>query len=444
MSIRYGRPRMRIILAVATASAMASGLVGAIGAGTAAAQPLSHTFAYTCSSQLIGAQAFTAEIGSGIPDSVAVGAPSTPLAVNAVATVDASFTRWLAMAGMKTLGGTVDAGAHVAAPQDDFDLTVPFHMATTNVPASGSFKVTATAGATTRTFSHPGKGTITAGDLTLHLVASNATGSLVLKGDAPCTLNPGQSNVVASFDVTKPSSAPSATPSPSSGSAASANPRPTTGSVGVAVPKTSVPAGTTGPTTPSAITSGNPSPRASDTPSVTHPTHATPRSTEPTIVSRASADGLDTKDLILLAVAVLAACAAAFGLGARLKNHRRTGDDGGDQRYVDPKHGLLVEGVKDGKADAGRHRESSHAAVPQHRGGGGRATSHGSAGRKVTDGRNGLRARHVPHRSGRHGVGARTCGGADLDSQLQDLLQGEDVDVVTDEKPGTAYVRQVQ
>ncbi|MEU5305504.1 DUF6801 domain-containing protein [Streptomyces noursei] len=443
---------MRIILAVATASAMASGLVGVVGAGTAAAQPLSHAFGYTCSSPLLGAQAFTVEVESGIPNSVAVGAPSRTLTVNAVATVGASFTRWLAMAGMKTLGGTVDAKAHVAAPQDDFDVTVPFHMATANVPASGSFNVTATASATTPTFSHPGKGTITAGGLTLHLVASNASGGLVLKGDAPCTLNPGQSNVVASFDVTKPSSAPSATPSPSSGSAASATPRPTTGSVGVAVPKPSVSEGTTGPTAHSAITPGNPSPRASNTPPVTHSTHAKPRSTEPTIVNRASADGPDTKDLILLAVGVLAACAAAFGLGARLKNHRRTGDDGADQRYIDPKHGLLIEGitdgitdgVKDGKVDAGCHGESSNAAVPQHRGRGGRATSHGSTGGKVTDGRNVLMARHVPHQAGRHGVVARTCGGADLNGQLQDLLQGEDVGVVTDEKPGTEYVRQVR
>ncbi|MCZ1013605.1 hypothetical protein [Streptomyces noursei] len=149
---------------------------------------------------------------------------------------------------------------------------------------------------------------------------------------------------------------------------------------------------------------------------------------------------------------VLAACAAAFGLGARLKNHRRTGDDGADQRYIDPKHGLLIEGttdgikegVKDGKVDAGCHGESSNAAVPPHRGRGGRATSHGSMGRKVTDGRNVVTARHVPHQAGRHGVGARTCGGTDLNGQLQDLLQGEDVGVVTDEKPGTEYVRQVR
>ena len=55
----------------------------------------------------------------------------------------------------------------MAAPQEDFDVTVPFRMATANVPASGPFKVTATASATTRTFSHPGKGTVTAGEQSL-------------------------------------------------------------------------------------------------------------------------------------------------------------------------------------------------------------------------------------------------------------------------------------
>src|SRR5437762_3526762 len=101
MSIRSGRPRMRIILAVATVSAAASGLVGTIGAGTAGAQS-SPAFGYTCSAAMIGDQPFTAEIHSDIPNSVAVGAPSKPIAVNAVATVGASFTQWLNRVGMKT------------------------------------------------------------------------------------------------------------------------------------------------------------------------------------------------------------------------------------------------------------------------------------------------------------------------------------------------------
>ncbi|MGD3110649.1 DUF6801 domain-containing protein [Streptomyces sp. YGL11-2] len=430
---------MRIILAVATVLAAASGLVGNIGAGTAAAQPLSRTFGYTCSSPLIGDQPFTVEIDSDIPNSVAVGAPSKPVAVNAVATVGAGFTQWLARVGMKTLGGTANARAHVAAPQDDFDVTVPFHMATTSVPASGPFKVRATASATTRTFSHPGKGTVTAGDLTLHLLAKN--GGLALWADAPCTLNAGQSNVVTSFDITKPGSAPTAPPNSSTGSVATTAPRSTTGSVGAAVPKPAMSAGA-GPAKDSAITPGNPSPRASSPTRVANSPRPTPRPTEPTIVPKPSAVGQDTGDLILLAVGALVACAAAFFLGTRLKNRRRTGDDGGDRRYLNPRPDWPAEGVKAGRGDFSWHRKVLVGAAPQRRGCGGRATSHGSTGRKGTDGRRLLMARHIPYQAGHQGVGARAGGGADLDSQLAGLLQGEDADVVTDEKLGTAYVRQ--
>ncbi|RXS81144.1 hypothetical protein EST92_16425 [Streptomyces sp. TM32] len=452
MIIRSGRQRMRIILAVTTASAMASGWVGTIGAGTAGAQP-SPAFGYTCSSPLIGDQSFTAEIHSDIPHSVAVGAPIKPIAVNAVATVGASFTQLLNRAGMKTLGGTVDARAHVAAPQDEFDVTVPFHMATTSVPASGPFNVTATAGATTRTFSHPGHGTVTAGNITLHLLAKNAAGTITLAGDAPCTLNTGQSNVVTSFDITKPGSAPSAPPSPSTGpgaattprpttgSGAATTPRPTTGSVGAAVPKPTM-SESTGPAKDSATTPSNPSPRASSPTPVKNSPRPTPRSTKPTIVPKPSAAGQDTGNLILLAVGALVACAAAFLLGTRLKNHRRAGDDGGDQRYISPKPDWPTEGVKATRGDVSCHRKVSIAAAPQHRGCDGRTTSHDSTGRKVADDRNRLMARHIPRRAGHQGVSARDSGGADLDSQLAGLLQGEDVDVVADEKPSTEYVRQ--
>ncbi|MFE7314158.1 DUF6801 domain-containing protein [Streptomyces sp. NPDC057555] len=432
----------------ATTSVAASGLVGVIGAGTAAAQPISRTFGYTCSSPLIGDQPFTVEIESDIPHSVAAGTPSNVIAVHAVATVGASFTQWLASAGMKTLGGTVDARAHVAAPQDDFDVTVPFHMATANVPASGPFKVTATASATSRTFSHPGKGTVTAGSLTLHLLAKNATGTLALQGDAPCTLNADQSNVVTSFDVTKPSSAPSATPPASTGPVASAAPRQTTGAVGAAVPGPTVSEGA-GPAKGSATTPGNPSPRASS-PRASHPTPVTnssrptprSRSTEPAIVPKPSAAGQDTGDLILLAVGALVACAAAFFLGMRLKIHRRTGDDGADQQRITPKPDRPAEGVNAGPSDVSCHRTVLFAAAPRRRECDGGAPSHGSTGRKSTDGRNLVMARHIPHRAAHQGVRARATGGAHLDSQLAGLLQGEDVDVVTDEKPSTAYVRQ--
>ncbi|WP_159048583.1 DUF6801 domain-containing protein [Streptomyces sp. NRRL F-4489] len=455
---------MRITVAVVAASATASGVLGVIGAGTAAAQPLSRTFSYTCSSLLIGNHPFTAKITADIPNAVAVGTPGKTITVKAVATVGASFTQWLATAGLKTLGGTVDANAHVAAPQDDFDVTVPFRMATTSVPASGPFNVTATGSATTHAFSHPGKGRITAGGLTLHLLGKNATGNLALRGDAPCTLNPGQSNVVASFAITKPGSAGSATPSHSTGSPPSATAPPTTGSMGAAAPRpttgsmdAAVPPPTTsadtGPATRSATaTSGNPNPGASSTPTVRNPSRAAPRPTEAALAGEAPATGQNTRDLVLLAVGVLVACAAAFGLGARLRNRRRPGDDGVDQQHgatqqdIDPRHGLLIDGAEGGRTDAGDDRKSLTPGAPQHRGCGGSAASGGSTRRRTTDGRSHLTKRHVHnHRAAHQAIGARACGGgADPSSLLPGLPQGEDVDVAADEKPGPAYVRQAQ
>ncbi|RVU23927.1 hypothetical protein EOT10_17925 [Streptomyces antnestii] len=441
---------MKIILGAATALAAASGL-SVIGAGTAAAQPLTRTFGYTCSSSMIGDQPITVKIDSDVPKSVAVGESSKTIAVDAVATVGASFTQWLSRAGMTTLEGTVEAQAHVAAPQHDFGMTVPFHMAKTSVPASGPFKVPATASVATPTFKHPGRGTVTAGNLTLHLLAKNANGSQWLSADAPCTLNAGQSNVVTSFDITTPVASASPTPrpttaapSPATGSAASPPPRPTTRSTVAGVPKPATSQGT-GPTTGSATATGHPSAHAPSTAPRTDSTRPTPRSTTPAIVVKSSAGGQDTKDLILLAVGVLVACAAAFVLGRRVKNQRLSGDDGADQQHIDPKQGLLIEGVKDPMLDVVRHSEDVNAADPRHRGHGTGVTSRSSTGRRLTDGQNLLlRQRHVLHRV-RHqkSVGARTCGGAaDPNSQPLSLPQGEDVHVVIEEQPSTGYVRQ--
>ncbi|MFE6690446.1 DUF6801 domain-containing protein [Streptomyces sp. NPDC057743] len=438
---------MRIILAVATATATASGLVGIIGAGSASAQPLSRTFGYTCAAGMLGNQPFTVEIDSDAPRSFTVGAPRKTIAVNAVATVSAGFTQWLAQAHMKTLGGTVQATAHVAAPQDDFDVTVPFHVATTSVPASGPFKVRATASPTTRTFNHPGKGTVTAGGLTLALLAKNAAGTVALAGNAACTLNPDQSNFVTSFDVTKPVPAPPTPPGSSTGPGpgASAAPRPATGSAGAAVPKPAPSAGA-GHATHSPATPSNPGASPSHAPSappVTHPSHTTPRSTAPAVVVKTSTGGRNTRDLVLLAVGVLVAMAASFGLGALLKNRRHTSGDGAARRSIDPKQGLLIEGVKTHSTDVSYPEKGLHAAVPQRRGHDGGTAAHGHTGRRVTEGQNLLLGRHVPRQASHRGVGARNHGGTDPHTQLPGSSQGEGIDVVADEQShDAAYVRQ--
>lgn len=430
MSTRYGKPRVKIILGAATAVAAAGGMVIAVGPGTAAAQQLSRTFGYTCTSPVTGDQSFTAEVTANFPDKIVVGQPSRTIAVNAVAKVNASFTQWLANSGMSTIEGTADASAHVAAPQKRLDIAVPFRMAKTTAPASGPFQVKATASVTTPTFSHPGKATITAGGLTLHLLAKNAAGTAWIQADAPCTLNAGYSNVVASFDITTASSAPSATPEPTTGSTGSTTPRRTTGSavpaapsrttesVAAVVPKPATSKGA-GPRTERAITPGNPSPKPSSTSAEANSARATPRSAKSRIA------GQGTKNLILLGVGVLLACAAAFYLGTRLKNHRRTSGDGGDQKSLDSKQGLVTAGVRGGGLDVDHHMRVN-AATPQRRGHAGRTTSRGSMGRSVTEGRNLMLGRHVLNQADHEAAGARAGGGADPNSQLPGLLRSEE------------------
>jgi hypothetical protein len=157
----------------------------------------------------------------------------------------------------------------------------------------------------------------------------------------------------------------------------------------------------------------NPSPEASGTTAVTNPDHATPRSTTPPVVAKPSAAGQGAEDLTWPALGALVACAAAFCLGAWLKGHRRTGDDGGDQRRIESKQGLLSEAVEGERSAVGVHSEDSHPAAHLPRGGG-RPTPRGSTARRITDGRKHPVARRVPHQVGHQGVGARACSGDDL------------------------------
>ncbi|MGW6355947.1 hypothetical protein ACWFR5_12180 [Streptomyces sp. NPDC055092] len=164
------------------------------------------------------------------------------------------------------------------------------------------------------------------------------------------------------------------------------------------------------------------------------------RPSDSAITVKASATSHKTRDLILLAVGVLLACAAAFYLGMRLTNHRRTRDDGGDQQALDPKQGVLAAGVGDGGLDVDHQKVNT--AAPQPLEHGGRKTSHDSTGRRVKAGRNLVLGHHMLNQADHRAAGMRACGGADSNSQPPGLSQGEDVNAVIHEEPNTAYVRQ--
>ncbi|MGP4000343.1 DUF6801 domain-containing protein [Streptomyces sp. 8N706] len=182
-----------------TAVGVAGAIVGVPGAGPAAADPVSLTLRYTCSVPAIDDRPVTVMMHSDIPRSTAVGEPTPKFVIRAALPVNAADTKGLGKAGIKTIEGTVDAKVRVAAPEGDSDVRVPFHVARTNVPASGPFSVKATGVAPPRTFSQPGRAKITVGDLVMRVTAS---GVMTVKLDVPCRLDAGQNNVVALFDIT--------------------------------------------------------------------------------------------------------------------------------------------------------------------------------------------------------------------------------------------------
>jgi len=304
---------MRIILWAAIALGLTGGIVGVLGAGTAAAQPVSLTLRYTCSFPLINDQSITARIQSDIPKSIAVGESSQRFTIDAVTTVGATLTQGLGLIGMKTVEGTVDAKTSVAAPHGDISVTVPMAITRTSIPASGSFDVSATGTAPTLRFSQPGNGKITVGGLVLHLVPRNASGDLTFLGklDVPCTLDAGQDNAAIPFDITGTTTA--------TGSVASG----TTGAPGTRTPTASE---TTRPTT-NGTTSSTTSGAAASTGAASGSTKPT---TEDPASATATTGGRDAEGPILLAVGTagtLVAGAAAVRFGSRLRNRRRTADD---------------------------------------------------------------------------------------------------------------------
>ncbi|MCX4906353.1 DUF6801 domain-containing protein [Streptomyces sp. NBC_00878] len=188
---------------LATVMALAAAIVGFPGAGPAAADPVSLTLRYTCSTRLIGNVSVTVRIDSDIPKSTAVGEPTPRLVVDAAVPVNADATKMLGRIGVKTIEGTVDANASVAAPEGDIAVEFPGRVKAA-VPDSGSFHAKATGSAPALTFEQPGRARITVGDLVAHLTPKDASGDVTFPGkiDARCKLDAGQNNVMASFDIT--------------------------------------------------------------------------------------------------------------------------------------------------------------------------------------------------------------------------------------------------
>ncbi|WP_371675947.1 DUF6801 domain-containing protein [Streptomyces sp. NBC_01276] len=196
-------PFSRGPLRTALVAAVAGGVLGLPGAGPAAAAPVSLTLRYTCSTGLIGNLPVRVRIDADVPESAEVGRATPAFPVDAAVLVPADAAKMLGGIGAKTIEGTVEAQARVAAPEGDVRVKVPVG-AKAGIPASGSFHIEASGSAPALTFRRAGSARITVGDLVAHLALKDVSGDVVHPGeiDARCTPDAGQNDVLASFRIT--------------------------------------------------------------------------------------------------------------------------------------------------------------------------------------------------------------------------------------------------
>ncbi|WP_326595750.1 DUF6801 domain-containing protein [Streptomyces sp. NBC_01803] len=188
------------------ASALVGGGLIALAGNSASADPASLTLNYTCPFPLIGTQPISVDISTDIPGTIEVNEMTPPIEIEAITTVNAKTHQGLKTVASTTIEGSAIAYSNIAAPGFDLPLEVPIEIPKQNIPPAPpytEFDITANGSAPEISFSEPGHGEITVGDLLLTLTPRKADGTPTgLKTfESACTVVEGQDNVLAEFEV---------------------------------------------------------------------------------------------------------------------------------------------------------------------------------------------------------------------------------------------------
>ncbi|MGZ0233767.1 DUF6801 domain-containing protein [Streptomyces sp. CPS1] len=314
------------------ACAAAGSAIGGLGAGAAAADPASLTQQYTCALPYVGDRGVTFRLNSAVPGNVLAGKPSPAFPIVADAPVSPSDTTWLRRFGFSSIEGTVVAKVAVRALGVDIKRDVTFAVPRTSVPASGSLDAKGTGTAPQLVFKKPGIAKITTTQLILHIVPRDANGNVASPPgsfSAPCTLNHGENDVVATIRIAAPgrptgpgkpggtggsgtgSTAPSGTagPIPKPGDSSGATTTGGTGGTGGASPSASRPGGQSATPAPSDSGATSLSPAANTSAGHSHAT--------------ATSGAWSARNLLLLSAGLLLVAAGAGTAFLRLRARRR-------------------------------------------------------------------------------------------------------------------------
>ncbi|GAA1791994.1 DUF6801 domain-containing protein [Actinomadura chokoriensis] len=199
--------RNRNAIAAALAAALAAaGLAGAAPATAApAAAPAALGLDYHCTFPLLGPQPVHVDLTADVPGRVSVGESMPGIVVDSVSAVNAESARGLTALYATTLEGHALADATLTVPEmpDGLAVAVDSVLEKTPIPATGGFTVKGRGTAPDLTFTQAGPGKISVGDLVLTLTPRTDDGGESGLGtfESECAQDPGQNNVLASFDI---------------------------------------------------------------------------------------------------------------------------------------------------------------------------------------------------------------------------------------------------
>lgn len=200
------RPVLRWATALMMSVASACGLLFA-AAPAASAIDASLTLNYSCPFPLLGYQPVQVAIAAQIPDTLVAG-HAAAIAFTADVTVPASSTGGLAFMNTSSISGSARASATLADSASTLPLSLPLQIPATPVPASGSFVVHAAGQSPTITLPS-GAVTIDVGSFITALTPVQSVNGTTLPTavgtfQSRCTIDPGKSTTLATFQVAPP------------------------------------------------------------------------------------------------------------------------------------------------------------------------------------------------------------------------------------------------
>lgn len=204
---RYGMARL------AAAGAVLG--VCCLGVAPAAQAATTVTLNYTCSVPVIGDQPMTVSLVWDAAPTHRVGQSTQSIPLTISAQISSETTDALNIVGASSVQGTADVSGAVVAPQGDINGDITMNVGKTAVPNSGQLTFTATGTLPPAVFTKPGAAQLMVGNsFTYSFTAQDASGDQLGYADATCSLNPGQSGLIATFEIlaAAASAPPSASP----------------------------------------------------------------------------------------------------------------------------------------------------------------------------------------------------------------------------------------